>query len=233
MFFHKRLLKLFTLRAKEDISDWKLKSINRVLKKEKEKLTKRLDDNLFKQDLRPLNPASLTDKKVISLFDSSGSRALNIKKNELCDDVFVLSVFFFQVFEDVVKKGFVYNGKKYIFLTASAGQIRVKKGLCISEADYDRIKDRLTCGLSIEQINEKGGIIPNKYLAYSALNWSATEPWLDLILINLSWLMILKQTYLVQWILLIAKITQSPEKIWMFLFHILMVLVLCSKSQQG
>ena len=122
---------------------------------------------------------SLTDKKVISLFDSSGSRALDIKTNELCDDVFVLSVFFFQVFEDVVKKGFIYNGKKYIFLTASAGQIRVKKGLCISEADYDRIKDRLICGLSIEQINEKGGIIPNKYLAYSALNWSATEPWLD------------------------------------------------------
>lgn len=179
MFFHKRLLKLFTLRAKEDISDWKLKSINRVLKKEKEKLTKRLDDNLFKQDLRPLNPMSLTDKKVISLFDSSGSRALDIKTNELCDDVFVLSVFFFQVFEDVVKKGFIYNGKKYIFLTASAGQIRVKKGLCISEEDYDRIKDRLTCGLSIEQINEKGGIIPNKYLAYSALSWSATEPWLD------------------------------------------------------
>ena len=35
------------------------------------------------------------------------------------------------------------------------------------------------CGLTIEKINEKGGINPNKFLSYLALSNSATDPWND------------------------------------------------------
>ena len=37
----------------------------------------------------------------------------------------------------------------------------------------------LMCGLTIEKINEKGGINPNKFLSYLALSNSATDPWND------------------------------------------------------
>lgn len=177
LYIHKRLLKLYTLRAKKGIPDWKKKSVNRLIKKEKAKLTDLLNQHLQDTVPRHLNPDALTDKKVISLFESSLSRAMGIGTGELTENIFILSVYFFQVFENVVKNGFIHNGEKYIFLTASAGQIRVKKAQCIKASAYEAIKNRLTCGLSIEDINSHGGIIPNKYLAYSALNGSATEPW--------------------------------------------------------
>ena len=179
MYLHKRLIKLYVLRAKKNIPDWKKKSVNRLLKKEKAKLTELLNKNLSKTEVRQLNTEALTDKKVISLFESTLSRSLGIKTNDLTEDIFILSVFFFQVFEDVVKKGFEYKGEKYMFLTASAGQIRVKKAQCIKTSAYEQIKNKLSCGLTVEEINSRGGIIPNKYLAYSALNGSATEPWTE------------------------------------------------------
>jgi len=73
----------------------------------------------------------------------------------------------------------VYKGEKYRFLTASAGQIRTKKAVFIKESQYQKIEKTLMCGLTIEHINENGGINPNKFLAYLALNNSATEVWTD------------------------------------------------------
>lgn len=176
---HKELLKLYSLRKKENLPQWKTSSVNRLIKKRKDKLTALLNQHLSYNQARELRPDFLTPKKVISLFDSSLSRSLGIQTGELTEDIIIMSVFFFQVFEDVVKKGFIYKGEKYIFLTASAGQIRTKKAQFIKESVYQKVQNRLTCGLSIEEINCRGGVIPNKYLAYTALNGSATEPWED------------------------------------------------------
>ena len=71
------------------------------------------------------------------------------------------------------------NGEKYVFFSASAGQIRTKKFVAIKESAYDACRDALTCGLSIDDINTHGGININKYLAYLALCNSATTRWED------------------------------------------------------
>lgn len=176
---HKRLLKLYKARQKKDIQPWRKKAINRIIKKEKNKLTDLLNAHLEKKESRQLNKSALCDKNIISLFESSLTRALNLKTNELTKDLMILNVFFFQVFEDLVKYGFECEGERYIFLTASAGQIRTKRAVFVKESAYEQIVKRLMCGLTIEDINDQGGINTNKYLAYLALNNSATEVWED------------------------------------------------------
>ena len=175
-YIHKRLLKLYKLRQKTT-EKWKKSSINRVIAKEKNKLSEILNNRLEDKIVRKLNPEAIKDKNVVSLFESSLTRALGIQTNELTDKIMIVNVFFFQVFEDLVKRGFEYNGEKYIFLTASAGQIRTKRAVFVKEKDYTLVQSKLMCGLTIDHINEKGGINPNKFLAYLALNNSATDVW--------------------------------------------------------
>lgn len=188
---HKRLLKLYSLRkllkdsklmAKNEIANdydfWK-KSVNILIKAEKDRLSEILDRRLDDRTPRVLNPDALKDKAIISLFESSLTRALGIGQNELTQDLFILNVFFFQIFESLVKDGFIYNGNKYVFLTASAGQIRTKRAVFIREDRYDVIQQKIMCGLTVEEINNRGGINTNKYLAYLALCNSATDVWED------------------------------------------------------
>ena len=185
-FIHKRLLKLYKLRAvnrkykeKETEYSWGTACINRVIKKEKEQLEQLLNKRLESTEPRTMNPEVLKDKNVISLFVSSLTRAIGIEHNQLSEDIFVISVYFFQVFHNIVRDGFIYNGEKYIFLTASAGQIRTKKAVFIKESTFNRIKMRMMCGLTVEEINEAGGTNENKFLAYLALGNSATDVWED------------------------------------------------------
>ena len=192
-YYHKRLLKLYKARNeyKKDLKkqfqeawwqeskEWRKSAINRVLTKEKNKLSEILDKRAEDRTPRQLNPKSLNTKNVISLFESSLTRALKLKTNELTDLVIVVNVFFFQVFKNIILDGFMYKGEKYIFLTASAGQIRQKKAVFIKESAYAEVKDRLTCGLDFDEINYAGGVNPNKFLAYLALNNSATDVWED------------------------------------------------------
>ena len=188
---HKRLLKLYSLRkllkdsklmAKNEIANdydfWK-KSVNILIKAEKDGLSEILDRRLNDRTPRVLNPDALKDKAIISLFESSLTRALGIGQNELTQDLFILNVFFFQIFESLVKDGFIYNGNKYVFLTASAGQIRTKRDVFIREDRYEAIQQKIMCGLTVQEINNRGGINTNKYLAYLALCNSATDVWED------------------------------------------------------
>ena len=177
-YIHQRLLKLYKLRNKE-LPKWKKASVNRVIKKEKAKIIDLLEERLKSNEPRQLNSAVLIDKNVVSLFESALTRALDITTNSLTYDLMILNVFFFQVFESLVRDGFIYNGEKYIFLTASAGQIRTKRAVFIREAAYQKVQSRIMCGLTIEDINNQGGINPNKFLAYLALNNSATDVWED------------------------------------------------------
>lgn len=177
-YIHKRLLKLYKLRNKE-LPKWKKSSVNRVIKKEKARMIELLEKRLDSNEPRQLNSSALINKNVVSLFESALTRALDIKTNTLTYDLMILNVFFFQVFESLVRDGFEYNGERYIFLTASAGQIRTKRAVFIREAAYQKVQSRIMCGLTIEDINNQGGINPNKFLAYLALNNSATDVWED------------------------------------------------------
>lgn len=180
---HQRMTKLYKLRAKVEKSKepkkWLKKSINRVLKREKEKLVSILDSKINQGLVRELNPENLTDKTVISLFESALTRACEIKPGELSDKLFQVEFYFYQVMNDLVKNGFNYDGKHYVYFSSSAGSIRKHRGLFIEEELYKQIQMKLTCGLTVERVNELGGCVINKWLAYLALSSSATDVWED------------------------------------------------------
>lgn len=129
--------------------------------------------------LRKLNPRALVEKNVISVFESTLTRTLGCETDELTDSIMVVEVYYFEVIEDLILNGFIHNGEKYIFLTASAGQIRTKKTVFIKESLWEEYKRALMCGLTVDTINAMGGVNVNKYLAYLALSNSATDEWED------------------------------------------------------
>lgn len=180
MTIHKRLVRLYSLRKRwkdDDKPDWRIKSVNRLLKKEKARLSELLDDAVSRNVTRELRQDAVTDKTVVNLFESDLTRSLGLEPFKLTNELFIVNVFFFQVFNDLVKRGFIYNGEKYVFLTASAGQIRTKRFVAIKESSFKRIEQKLMCGLTIDEINERGGMNQNKFLSYLALMNSATDVW--------------------------------------------------------
>ena len=179
---HQRMLRLYKSRQnfkKRDGPDWRVKAINRVIKRHKEQLSAMLDADVENGLCRELDPSALVDKNIIQLFESDLTRCMELKPFELTKDLIIVNVFFFQVFNGIVNHGFTLNGEKYVFLTASAGQIRTKKAVFVREAAWKRVEKQIMCGLSIDDINAKGGMNTNKFLAYLALANSATDEWED------------------------------------------------------
>ena len=144
------------------------------------------------RELRNLNPASpnkkdvcknvseqFSDKKIISVFDSSFTRMIGARQDEFTEDFMVIQVYYFDIIKDLIYNGFVYKGEKYIYFTSSAGQIRTKKTVFVKESIWKKYEKTIMCGLTLNTINEKGGNNPNKHLAYMALSNSATDLWED------------------------------------------------------
>jgi hypothetical protein len=177
---HKKLLKCYWYRNH-------LKKLDGTYTKNKKYISERINllkNKLIKQisfneDIRNLRLDSLKKNNVISLFDSVLTRVLQIEQNSLSEDIFVVQAYYFQVLEDIIKNGFIHNNEKYIYLTSSAGQIRTKRSIFIKESLWNKHKDTLMCGLTVEDINTQGGVNINKYQAYLALSNSATDEWKD------------------------------------------------------
>lgn len=161
----------------KDDDEYKDKSMKlKVLNKE----YKEIKDNFKTLLLSNTSPRVLRDdcvkeKNIITVFDSVLTRTLGSKQNELTLDIMVVETFYFEVLNTLIKNGFLYNNEKYVCFTASAGQIRTKKTVFIKEGLFDRHRNSLMCGLSWEEINRRGGVNINKYLAYLALCNSATD----------------------------------------------------------
>jgi len=149
-------------------------SVNRTIKYYKEGLYSIFETH---KGVRALNPNSLNKRNIISVFDSVLTRTIKIQENTLTTDIIIVQTFFFDIIEDIILDGFTYENEKYICLTASAGQIRTKKTVFIKESSWLKHQDTLMCGLTIDRINELGGVNINKYLAYLALANSATDEW--------------------------------------------------------
>ncbi|MEK4427812.1 hypothetical protein MHB54_00985 [Paenibacillus sp. FSL M7-0802] len=156
-----------------------IKYTNRRIKKSKELLYMLFRSNKTIRSLRPSEADSNYLKNIVSVFDSTLTRVLQVKENSLFRDIIIVQTYFFDVLEDIIINGFLYNDEKYVCFTASAGQIRTKKTVFIKESVFHRHQHTLMCGLTIDRINELGGVNINKYLAYLALCNSATEQWLD------------------------------------------------------
>lgn len=129
--------------------------------------------------IRSIKEDSLNETNIISVFDSSLSRTIGNKPDELTDSLLIVQVYHFDVFKDILFYGFRYKGETYRYFTSSAGQIREKKAVFLKESVWNRIEKTVMCGLTIEKINAKGGNNVNKHLAYMALTNSATDEWTE------------------------------------------------------
>lgn len=157
---------------------------NRSIKKTKDDLLKlllnKVEANIRsngKHHIRELRENQVSNKNVISVFDSSFTRMIGAKQDELCEDFIVVQVYYFDIIKDLIYYGFTYKGEKYIYFTSSAGQIRTKKTVFVKESVWNKYEKTIMCGLTINDINKKGGNNPNKHLAYMALSNSATDVW--------------------------------------------------------
>lgn len=174
---HQQMNKLRYITFQKNCPDWKKRSVNRLLKKRKERLQIVLDEVKDSNLVRVLDKTELKQTNVISLFESTLTRFCEIKSGELSDKLIQVEFYFYQVMKNLICNGFDYDGKHYVYFSSSAGSIRKHRGLFIEEKLYDEIKLKLTCGLTLNKINQKGGCVVNKWLAYLALSSSATTPW--------------------------------------------------------
>lgn len=186
---HRKLQRLYYLRNKirqkkdSKLYSHQLKKVDKYIEYFKTNLYDQFEQtrlyNTQNNKIRELRKESLVDKNIVSIFESFLTRTLNCETNELTDNIMIIQVYFFQVAEDIIKNGFIYNNEKYVLFSASAGQIRTKKFVVVKESLLKKYEKTLMCGLTIDLINQKGGINVNKFLAYYALANSATEEWKD------------------------------------------------------
>lgn len=150
------------------------KELNKQISRIKENLKSIISKN---SNIRALDTKNLVEKNVVSLFESSLTRACNMVAGSLYEELIIVRTFYYGILEDIVNDGFIHNNEKYVLFSASAGQIRTKKSVFIKESVWKTVEKQITCDLSIDKINENGGINTNKYLAYLALASSATDTW--------------------------------------------------------
>ena len=166
-------------KKKEDVSV-KTKEANEVKAELLATLSSEVEANIAsggKHHIRKLNEDSISEKNIISVFDSYFTRTIGAEPDKLCEDFMVVQVYYFDVIKDLIYHGFTYKGEKYIYFTSSAGQIRTKKTVFVKESVWQKYEKSIMCGLTIDAINAKGGNNPNKHLAYLALANSATDVW--------------------------------------------------------
>lgn len=158
------------------------KVVNDRIKTLKDTLLSEMESNKsLVREVRPRSifrdDGSVKPSKKVSVFDSALTRALGLAENEFNDSMVIVRVYYFQIAESIIKNGFRIDGERYIFFSASAGQIRTKKLVAVKESLLNEHWNELTAGLTLDDINAKGGMNVNKYLVYTALASSATELW--------------------------------------------------------
>lgn len=154
--------------------DSKLELLSVDIKNQKESLNNKISEF---EGVRELREDSFKDKDIVGLFESSLTRVCGFKTNDVTKDMMIIRVFHYEILESIIHNGYIYNGIKYEYLTSSAGQIRTKKIVCINSELYAEHANTITCGLSVDDINARGGVNTNKYQAYLALANSASQVW--------------------------------------------------------
>ena len=102
--------------------------------------------------------------RVVALFESSFTRALGLDDENVNDSVIIVKVYHYKVLKDLIDKAFLYNNERYIFWSASSGQMKNKKCVFVKESaltekrkndqgEIYTVADTLTCGLDWDRIN--------------------------------------------------------------------------------
>lgn len=135
-----------------------------------------------------VNVRNMKFSKKIAEFSSELTRAMGLKHMDFTFDQIIIHWKSLDVLKQIVEEGITMKilnpdgtagWKRYHFFTASAGQLRRDKVQMLSDDIWNKIKDRIECGLSWKVINNKSGTNCNKLMAYTALPGSATEEWSD------------------------------------------------------
>lgn len=120
-------------------------------------------------------PAGVTWKnlkfsKKISEFSSELTRAMGLNHMDYTFDQIVVKWKSLDVMRQIVVDGIclellrpdgTVENRHYHFMTASAGQLRRDKVVMISDIMWDKIRERIECGLTDDTINNKKGINVN------------------------------------------------------------------------
>lgn len=124
--------------------------------------------------------------KCIAEFLSEETRSMGLDHLDVTFDKVIIKWKNIDMLKQLVMDGFYMTildedglpvRKHYHVMTASAGQLRTDRVQCISDEMWERIRNKLMCGLTEEIINAKGGINVNKLMAYMALPTGATDEW--------------------------------------------------------
>lgn len=167
----------FKIKHQIEIKREKIKKIKSDLLQLLENKTNENIKTNGKHHIRELRDNSVSHINTISVFTSSLTRMIGAEIDCLTKDFMVVQVYYFQILHDILLYGFMYEGEKYIYFTSSAGQIRTKKCVFIKESVWKKYEKTIMCGLTVDEINAKGGNNVTKHLAYLALINSATDVW--------------------------------------------------------
>lgn len=171
------------------------KTVNESNKKLTKLIKQEIKKSNGKHHMRNIDSKYFKDTNVIAVFDNVLTRTLDISGDKPTLDFIVIEVkntdmaIVKQVIEnglnitERIKTGEDDNGidiletktSKLKFFTAGAGQTRQKKFMMIKEEVWNKYEKKLMCGLTIDKVNELGGMNVNKFNAYLALNNSASE----------------------------------------------------------
>lgn len=140
-------------------------------------LNKDCKRTLLQEKITRKNGYGISDGKKVTISDSTLTRTLKLNKNKFNPEICIIRVYYTGIMESLIKNGFMYDGHEYEFFTASAGQTKSKKFVAIRKDLKDKYWNRLTAGLSIDEINAKGGCNTAKFLAYVSLCSSMSKIW--------------------------------------------------------
>lgn len=113
---------------------------------------------------------------------------MGLKHLDVTFDKIIIKWKSYDILKQIVLDGFylpiqnedgTVTNKYYQFFTSSAGQLRKNKLQMITTDMFNKIRNRIMCGLTYDHINAKGGINTSKILAYQALAGSSTDCWTD------------------------------------------------------
>ena len=93
---------------------------------------------------------------------------------QLLDEIVYMEIFHNDIMWQIIRDGILIADKKYILYSATTGQVRNTTVTLLRKDFFDNNKDALMVGLSVEYINEQGGMNTGKYLAYTALPLSSS-----------------------------------------------------------
>lgn len=170
--------------------------------KENEEITKAYKEKIksAKNDLRNLIESNkgvvrtLRDDAVLNKYGEVGltkkvtipngnlARTLGLKSGtgNFNPEICIVTICYYDIMYSLMHDGFLYHGNKYKFFTASAGQIRQHKIVCVREDVLTEERwNTLMAGLTVDEINRKGGMNINKFLSYVSLCNSGTTPYED------------------------------------------------------